>query len=135
MLETMKCVVFAFVLGALTIQAQEYTSVKAPVLISKCAPRYTEEARRAKLEGVVVLYVEVNPDGVAQSIKVTRPLGMGLDGNAVEAVKQWRFKPGEKHGEPVTAPATVEVNFQLIDPSKPCTVPPKEDGKPNNGRV
>jgi TonB family protein len=130
----MKRAALAFVLGALTIQAQEYTTTRAPVLISRCTPRYTEEARRAKLEGAVVLYIEVGPDGLAHSIKVTRPLGMGLDESAVEAAKQWRFKPGEKHGEPVTTPVMFDVNFRLNDPSKPCGVPPEEDGKPKNGR-
>ena len=43
---------------------------------------------------------------------------MALDESAVEAVNQWRFKPGEKHGEPVITPATIEVNFRLNDPSK-----------------
>jgi len=85
-----------------------------PVLISKVEPQYTEEARRAKLQGTVVLYVEVGPDGVAHNIKVQRPLGMGLDEKAIEAVQQWRFRPGMKDGKPVTVAATLEVNFRPL---------------------
>jgi TonB family protein len=121
-----KYVVSAFVLGALIIQAQEYTSEQPPVVIRRCTALYTEEARRAKLEGTVVLYIEINPDGLARSIKVTRSLGMGLDESAVDAVKHWRWKAGQKHGEAVTTPATFEVNFRLNDPSPTCPTEPRE---------
>ena len=85
-----------------------------PVLISKVEPQYTEEARKAKLQGAVVLWVEVTPDGRATNIKVQRSLGMGLDEKAIEAVKQWRFRPGMKDGKPVTMAATLEVSFRLL---------------------
>jgi TonB family protein len=88
--------------------------VSAPVLISKVEPQYTEEARQAKLNGTVFLYVEVGPDGMAHNIKVQRPLGMGLDEKAIEAVQQWRFRPGMKDGKPVTVAATIEVNFRHL---------------------
>ena len=87
--------------------------VSAPVVIHKVEPEYTEEARAAKYQGTVLLYVEIAPDGTATNISVQRSLGLGLDEKAIECVKQWRFKPGQRDGKPVTAPATIEVNFRL----------------------
>jgi TonB family protein len=85
-----------------------------PVVILKVEPQYTEEARKAKLAGAVVLYVEVTRDGRASNIRVQRSLGMGLDEKAIEAVQQWRFRPGMKDGKPVTVAATLEVNFRPL---------------------
>jgi TonB family protein len=87
--------------------------VSAPTLMYKVEPEYTEEARAAKLQGTVVLYVEIDPTGKAINIRVLRGLGLGLDEKAVEGVKKWKFKPGEKDGTPVTVAATIEVNFRL----------------------
>jgi TonB family protein len=84
-----------------------------PLLMHKTEPSYTEAARAAKLQGTVVLYVEVNPTGVATNVKVVKSLGLGLDEEAIKAVKEWKFKPGQKDGTPVTVAATIEVNFRL----------------------
>ena len=75
----------------------------------------TEEARAAGVQGTVVLQVEVDPSGrVAMTpIRVIRSLGLGLDEKAIEAVKQWKFKPATKNGTPITAKATIEVSFRL----------------------
>ncbi|HLY16241.1 MAG TPA: energy transducer TonB [Bryobacteraceae bacterium] len=86
----------------------------APVLIFKVEPEFSEEARKAKLQGVVVLYAEVDTSGRLQNIRVTRGLGLGLDDKALEAVKQWRFRPGYRDGKPVVESATIEVNFHLL---------------------
>ncbi len=88
--------------------------VTAPVLVYKKEPEYSEEARKAKYQGTVTLYVEVAPNGKAQNIKVLHSLGLGLDEKAIEAVKQWTFKPGLKDGKPVTVAASIEVNFRLL---------------------
>ncbi len=88
--------------------------VTAPVLVYKKEPEYSEEARKAKYQGTVTLYVEVAPNGKAQNIKVLHSLGLGLDEKAIEAVKQWTFKPGMKDGKPVTVAASIEVNFRLL---------------------
>jgi TonB family protein len=88
--------------------------VSAPVLVHKVEPEYSEEARKAKFQGTVVLYVIVDEKGMPQQLRVVRPLGLGLDEKAVEAVKMWRFKPGVKDGRPVSVAATVEVNFRLL---------------------
>jgi TonB family protein len=88
--------------------------VTAPVVLHKVEPEYSEEARKAKYQGTVLLYIEVDPSGRATNIHVQRSLGLGLDEKAIEAVKQWKFKPGYKDGKPVTVAATIEVNFRLL---------------------
>jgi periplasmic protein TonB len=88
--------------------------VSAPALLYKVEPEYSEEARKAKFQGTVLLYVEVDPSGRATNIRVERSLGLGLDEKAIEAVRKWRFRPGQKDGKPVTVVATIEVNFRLL---------------------
>jgi TonB family protein len=87
--------------------------VKAPSVISKVEPRYTQEARDAKLQGSVLLAVEINKQGVPENIRVLKGLELGLSESAVAAVKQWKFKPGMKDGKPVRVKANIEVNFRL----------------------
>ncbi len=88
--------------------------VTAPALLYKVEPEYSEEARKAKYQGTVVLYVEVDPSGKARNLRVVRSLGLGLDEKAIEAVNKWKFRPGYKDGKPVTVAATIEVNFRLL---------------------
>ena len=85
-----------------------------PVVLYKTDPEYTEEARAAKLRGTVVLQVEVEKNGTISSVRVVHRLGGGLDEKAIEAVKQWKFKPAYKRGVPVTSPATIEMNFRPL---------------------
>jgi len=86
----------------------------APVVLYKKEPEYSEEARKAKYQGTVVLYIEVDPSGRAINPRVVRSLGLGLDEKALEAVKQWKFRPGYRDGKPVTVAAQIEVNFRLL---------------------
>jgi len=88
--------------------------VSRPELLHKVEPEYSEEARKAKFQGVVVLNLVVDPNGNAVNPKVIKSLGLGLDEKAMEAVKQWKFKPGYKDGKPVAVVATVEVFFRLL---------------------
>ncbi len=88
--------------------------VSAPAVLSKVEPEYSEEARKAKFQGTVMLYIEVDENGKPKNLRVVRPLGLGLDEKAIEAVSKWRFRPGFKDGKPVTVAATVEVNFRLL---------------------
>jgi protein TonB len=88
--------------------------VSQPTLISKVEPEYSEEARKAKHQGVVVLQIVVDTKGNAVGARVIRSLGLGLDEKAIEAVEKWKFKPGFKDGKPVAVAATVEVNFRLL---------------------
>ena len=92
--------------------------VTAPLLITKVQPQYSEEARQTRVEGTVVLSVVVGADGVAHELTVLRSLRPDLDQKAIEAVSQWKFRPGQKDGQPVNVKATIEVNFR-INPGLP----------------
>ena len=86
----------------------------APRLIYKVEPEYTEEARKARYQGTVLVYVKVTPDGRPTDLKVLRGLGLGLDEKALECVAKWRFEPGTRDGHVVTVEAQIEVNFRLL---------------------
>ena len=88
--------------------------VSAPSLINKVEPEYSEEARKAKYSGTVLLSIVVDEQGMPRNVHVIRPLGLGLDEKAIEAVMKWRFRPGMKGGHPVATQAQVEVNFRLL---------------------
>jgi TonB family protein len=87
--------------------------VSAPKILYRIEPEFSEEARKNKWQGVVILRVIIGTDGKAHEINVQRSLGMGLDEKAVEAVKQWRFEPGHKDGQPVPVEVSFEVSFHL----------------------
>lgn len=87
--------------------------VSAPSIVYRVEPTYSEEARKAKYQGVVVLSAIVRKDGTIEIVKVVRGLGLGLDENAVQALKQWKFRPGMKNGVPVDVALNIEVNFSL----------------------
>jgi TonB family protein len=88
--------------------------VSAPVPVYRPEPEYSEEARKAKWQGAVMLSLVVDENGVPKEIKVIRSLGLGLDQKAIEAVQKWRFKPGVKDGKAVPVFANIEVNFRLL---------------------
>ena len=88
--------------------------VSAPSVIFKVEPEYSEEARKAKWQGTVVLTVIVDEMGHPNHVSVMRSLGLGLDQKAIDAVSRWRFKPGQKDGKAVPVIATIEVNFRLL---------------------
>jgi protein TonB len=85
-----------------------------PVVLFKVEPEFTEEARKARLQGAVMLQIEVTAQGKVANVRVVRGIGFGLDERAVEAVLKWRFRPGMQDGKPVSAPATVEIYFYLL---------------------
>src|SRR5271157_3947867 len=87
--------------------------VSAPKVLYEPDPEYSEEARKAKYQGTVVLFLVVDAAGRPQQIHVQHALGMGLDEKAIEAVRQWRFDPAKKDGQPVPVMISVEVNFRL----------------------
>ena len=88
--------------------------VTPPQLLYKVEPEFSEDARKAKHQGVVVLSIEVDANGNVRNIRVQQGLGLGLDEKAMEAVSRWRFRPGLFDGKPVATEATVQVNFQLL---------------------
>jgi bla regulator protein blaR1 len=87
--------------------------VSAPLLIFAPDPEYTEKARKAKYQGACVISVIVDEQGNPQRVQVVRHLGMGLDKKAVEAVRQYRFKPAMLGGKPVPVEVNIEVNFRI----------------------
>jgi periplasmic protein TonB len=88
--------------------------VSAPVLIHSVEAEFSDEARRAKYQGVCLVSLIVDAQGNPQNIRVVRALGMGLDEKAIEAIKQYKFKPAMKDGRnPVPVPITIEVDFRL----------------------
>jgi TonB family protein len=88
--------------------------VSPPSILFKVEPEYSEEARKSKFQGTVLLFVVLDEKGNTRDIKILRPLGLGLDQKAVEAVEKWKFSPGKKDGKPVAVQAQIEVNFRLL---------------------
>ncbi len=88
--------------------------VSAPEPIYKQEPKYTDEARDNRVEGPVRLTMVVDEYGIPTELQVVQSLDPGLDTEAIQAVKQWRFKPGMKDGKPVAVQATIEVQFKLL---------------------
>jgi TonB family protein len=85
-----------------------------PAILYKVEPEYSVEARKARLQGTVVILAVTDPHGRAVEMIVVRRLASGLDAEAMEALNQWRFRPGMKDGKPVSTEATIEVNFRLL---------------------
>jgi protein TonB len=88
--------------------------VTEPKVISSADPEFSEEARKAKFSGNVLVYFVVDENGNPTHVHVARGVGMGLDEKAVEAVRQYKFKPGMKDGKPVKVELAIEVNFQIL---------------------
>ncbi|MGH6628899.1 MAG: energy transducer TonB [Burkholderiales bacterium] len=89
-------------------------NVTAPIPIYKPEPPYSEEARKAKYQGTVVLYIIVDVQGNVTDARVVKPLGLGLDEKALDTVRTWKFKPGMRNGVPVAVRVMVEVSFRLF---------------------
>lgn len=112
------CVVIALAANA---AAQEPSrvykpdEVTPPRLVKDVKPKYTSAAMEAGIQGTVLLDVVVQKDGTVGDVEVTRSLDTqyGLDEQAVEAVKQWRFRPGRKDGEAVPVLVEIEFTFTL----------------------
>jgi TonB family protein len=89
--------------------------VTAPVPIRRPPPKYTTDAMRARLQGVVVINCVVRPDGTCSDIRVLQSLDMvfGLDDQAIASAREWRFTPGTRLGEPVPVQVTLEIAFSI----------------------
>jgi TonB family protein len=101
-------------------------------VISKLDPMYTEEARRAGIEGIVEVELTIDEQGAPQNLHVAGSLGAGLTESAQEAVSQWRFEPAIINGRPVAEQAVVRVDFRLsgvtasLPPRTPTVAKPKQ---------
>jgi TonB family protein len=89
------------------------SGVEPPRLLREVRADYTDEARRANIEGEVELEIVVRRDGTVGDVKIVRGLRGGLNERAVNAVRQWRFAPGRMKGVPVDVVVEVGVEFRL----------------------
>jgi periplasmic protein TonB len=87
--------------------------VTVPQVIFDPEPSFSDEARKAKAQGIVLLVLVVGKDGHPRDIRVGQSLGMGLDEKAIEAVNRWRFRPATLNGQPVATQIAVQVDFHL----------------------
>jgi periplasmic protein TonB len=76
-------------------------------------PEYSDKARRAKVNGIVIVSLIVTPEGNTRDVQIVQSLTPDLDKKAVEAVKKWKFQPATKDGEPVAVRIKVETDFRL----------------------
>ncbi len=83
-----------------------------PVLTHAVQAEYTQEARRAGFQGFCIVHLTVDEYGIPQNVRVLRRVGMGLDENAIKAVKEERFKPAMRGGRSVAFPLSVQLNFK-----------------------
>jgi TonB family protein len=89
------------------------SGIDPPRLVREVKAQYTDDARRRGLTGDVILEIVVKRDGTVGDVSVTRGLGAGLDQRAIDAVRQWKFTPARRHGEPVDVVVEVAVEFAL----------------------
>ena len=88
--------------------------VSAPVVLFAPEPEFSEEARKAKVSGNVLVYLQVDTSGHPTHVRVLRGIGLGLDEKALAAVRAYKFKPAMENGKPVAVEMNVEVNFQIF---------------------
>jgi len=88
--------------------------VRPPTVLRQVDPEFSEEARKAKFSGNVQVYLWVDEQGNPSHVRVVRGVGMGLDEKAVEAVRQYKFRPATKDGKPVKVDLYIDVNFQIF---------------------
>jgi TonB family protein len=114
-----------------TAPLQSGDGIERPQLLTRVQPSYTEEARQARLMGVVILKTVVGADGHVEVVDVLKGLPKGLTENATEAIRQWTFKPATANGVPVPVCYLLTVNFQLQDETKDESQgSPKPQGEP-----
>ena len=87
--------------------------VIAPRPVNHPDPEYSDEARRAGRQGTCTISLIVSKEGDPENIKVSSPLGMGLDEKAIEAIRKWTFEPARKEGKPVTVQISIAVTFRM----------------------
>ncbi len=107
-----------FLTDSVSVEAAAKKATSIPLRIQYVEPTFTEEARRSlrgtDFHGTVLVTMTIDEEGCPRDLRVLRGLGLGLDENALDSVKNWRFRPGLNQGKPVPMKATVEVNFGLL---------------------
>jgi TonB family protein len=94
-------------------------SVVPPTALYRVDPEFSEEARREKFSGTVRVYLWVEKDGTPSHVRIAQSAGHGLDEKAVEAVRQYRFNPATKNGEPVRVDLYIDISFQIYNKRHP----------------
>jgi len=102
-------------------------NVRKPVKIHEVAPQYTEEARKARIQGSVILQAIIGKGGDVERVEVLKGLPIGLSEAAVEAIKQWRFEPATLDGKPVRVYFNLTINFRLGDQKKEKEAPAEQE--------
>lgn len=87
--------------------------VEAPVVVTRVEPRYPEDYRRARVSGLVVLEAAVSESGAIENVGILKSLAPGMDMAALDAVRQWKFKPAVQDGKPVASLFNLTINFKL----------------------
>jgi TonB family protein len=100
--------------GIASGQAGFQGSLTEPVLLWKEEPEYSEEARKAKIQGVVLVRAMIDARGQVQNAVVSQGLGLGLDERALAAVRKWKFRAGMRNGRPVATQALIQLTFRLL---------------------
>lgn len=88
--------------------------VKPPKLLHYVEPSFSPNSKEAFVEGTVRISTVVSSEGVTKDFRVISGLNAEEDRNAIEALKQWKFQPGTRNGQPVNVRVTVEVEFHLL---------------------
>lgn len=88
-------------------------NVKAPIIVQRVEPAYTEIARKARIQGIVIIEAVIDRQGNVTEARILKPLPMGLDQQALAAIRQWKFKPGTLNGQPVPVYYNLTINFRL----------------------
>lgn len=88
-------------------------NVSPPVKLFHPQPHYTEEARMARIQGIVILQTIIDEQGTVRQVKVLKDLALGLTESAVETVTTWKFKPATKDGVPVPVYFHLQIRFSL----------------------
>ncbi|HLJ13185.1 MAG TPA: energy transducer TonB [Bryobacteraceae bacterium] len=100
--------------GVRSGRSEPHRRISSPKLVYMVEPEYSDEARKSRYQGTVILKIVVDTAGRAREVRIVRGLGLGLDEKAIEAVGHWRFDPGRQDGKPIPTSAIVEVNFHLL---------------------
>ena len=87
--------------------------IEAPVVVKRVELVYPEGAKKAGVQGIVIVEAIIDRNGDVRDVKVLKPLPMGLDAAAVAAIRQWKFKPGTLNGQPVDVIFNLTINARL----------------------
>jgi protein TonB len=88
-------------------------NVLPPRIVTRVDPQYTETARRAKIQGIVIIEAVIDRNGNVTEARILKPLGFGLDQQALTAIRAWKFKPGTLNGQVVPVYYNLTVHFQI----------------------